>query len=158
MSVLQNSLAGNFDPLLEEGLALAGKLSLLEKEIQQGLLSMDFQSLASAVESGAGILRRGARFLEQKKKLAGEKTLREMIELQPESVKRSAQLGACGLLIDKLAVIKAGEEVNRCLVGAGTQIASRLQNIISACRTTYNFRGELSNSFAGARHGLDQNC
>ncbi len=158
MSDLQKGSGGHLNPLLKEGLALAQELFLLEEEIQQSLLSMDFQRLASAVESGAGSLRRGERFIMQKQKVAGKGSLREFIELQPESTERSAQLENCDLLAGSLTAVKAGEEVNRCLVEAGSQLASRMHNVISACKTTYNFRGEPRSSSSGARRGLDQNC
>lgn len=157
MSVLENGAAESLSPLLEEGLALVQELSLLERELQRSLLSMDFQRLAAAVEAGTGSLCRGERFIEQKKMLAGEESLCKLIELQPESAERSAQLGTCELLKERISAARAGKEVNRRLFEAGTRIASRMQNVLSACRTTYNFRGKPRSNASGSR-SLDQNC
>lgn len=158
MSGIQSGPARNLDCLLEEGIQITGELYRLEEEVQRLLISMDFQGLAAAVEAGAEILRRGEWLIERKRKLAEEKPLRELIELQLEGVERSSQLDRYELLLEKLSAVKARQEVNRRLAKGGSQIVFRMQNILSAGKTTYNCRGEIRSASAGIRPGLDQNC
>lgn len=157
MSSIQNGPPGNLDSLLEEKIRLAGDLCRLEEEMQPLLLTMDLRGLAAVLESGTELLRRGERLAEQKNE-PKEKPLRELIEPRPEGAKHGSQQDPREQLAAKLSAVRAGQEVNRCLVEEGAPAVRRMREILSTGKTTYNRRGEIHRTAGGVRSGLDQNC
>ncbi|HOB28493.1 MAG: hypothetical protein WAQ32_00480 [Dethiobacteria bacterium] len=151
-------LARDLDHLLEEGLQVAEALDRLEEELQRKLVCMDLPGLEAVVEARAEILRRGERFIERKRKLAAEKTIRELIERQEEDAGRSLKLARYELLREKLSAVKVRQEVNRRLVEGGSLVIPGWQDIWPGGKTTYNRRGEICSPAGSIRPGLDQNC
>lgn len=157
MSALQSEPIWNLDSLLDEGRHLSEELCRLEEELRRQLLDADSRGLAATVQARTEILRRGERFIEQKRKLAAGKTIRALIELEPEGAGRSSKRARYELLRKKLSAVKAKQEVNRRLLEGGLQIVPRLCGLLPGGKPTYNCRGEIRNP-AGIRPGLDQNC
>lgn len=150
--------APDLDSLLEESLQFTAGLIRLEGELQRLLAAMDLPGLAAAVDAGADLLRRGDRLVERKRKLAGERALRELVAPQPEGAGCSPGAGGFGLLDEKLSLARAGQEVSRRLHEEGAPAIHRMQNLLSPDEITYNSRGEAGGTAAVIPTGLDQNC
>ncbi|HHX87564.1 MAG TPA: hypothetical protein GX693_05220 [Firmicutes bacterium] len=161
MKSLPDNQVSGIDRLLIETGRLLEDLSGMEEEILQQVLSGDPRRLSAVVHSSAEILHRGDKLMalmEQAGNLDPQSTDRELIALQ--AGEESCDCGRAGMepLTEKLAEVKAWQQVNRCLLAGGLQLVFKLQDKSPAGKPTYNCCGEIRPSASDALVRLNRSC
>lgn len=157
-SLTDNQVPGLDRLLLETG-RLLEDLCRLEEKIQQQVVNGDPRGLSAAVQSSTEILCRGDKLIEQKQQLALQNTTQEFIAWQTEDEPLYSRQVGWESLTGKLAEVKAWQEVNRCLLESGLQLALKLQEIGPAGDSTYDCCGEIRPSVRSDRPSrLNRNC
>lgn len=161
MTSLPDNQVPGIDRLLIETGRLLEDLCRQEEEIQQQIVNSNPRGLAVAVQSSAEIMRRGDKLmalLEQERRLAPQSTDREPIALKAGEESRGCGQAGWKPLTEKVAEIKAWQQVNRCLLAGGLQLAFKLQEIGPAGKPTYNCCGEIRPSASDAQARLNRSC